>query len=159
MRRLFYIVQKEFIQIFRNKAILPMMTILPIVQLIVLSFAANNEVKNVRVAIVNQDGSMYARQLVQKIQTSDRFIVLNIPPSVKIAQEMLQRDEADIILTIPPRFQNDFLKYKSGEIQLLVNAINGQQATVGAAYLSSIIQSYNQEIRLDAVPKLMVLKS
>ncbi len=158
MRRLFYIVQKEFIQIFRNKAILPMMTILPIVQLIVLSFAANNEVKNVRVAIVNQDGSMYARQLVQKIQTSDRFIVLNIPPSVKIAQEMLQRDEADIILTIPPRFQNDFLKYKSGEIQLLVNAINGQQATVGAAYLSSIIQSYNQEIRLDAVPKLMVLK-
>lgn len=135
-----------------------MMTILPIVQLIVLSFAANNEVKNVRVAIVNQDGSMYARQLVQKIQTSDRFIVLNIPPSVKIAQEMLQRDEADIILTIPPRFQNDFLKYKSGEIQLLVNAINGQQATVGAAYLSSIIQSYNQEIRLDAVPKLMVLK-
>ena len=50
------------------------------------------------------------------------------------------------------------IKNKKGKIQILVNAINGQQATVGAAYLSRIIQSFNQEIRLDAVPKLAILK-
>ena len=158
MQILFYIIQKEFIQIFRNKAILPMMTVVPIVQLIVLSFAASNEVKNVRLAIVNQDHSAYARQLVNKVKVSDRFIVLNAPPSMRVADEMMQRDEADIILSIPPQFEKNFLKTKKGEIQLLINAINGQQATVGGVYLASIIQSFNQELRLDVMPKLLVQK-
>ncbi|MFT5168625.1 MAG: ABC-2 type transport system permease protein [Saprospiraceae bacterium] len=158
MRRLFFIVQKEFIQIFRNKAILPLILIVPIVQLIVLSYAANNEVRNVRLAIVNQDQSASARHLINKIQTSDRFIVVDAPTSIKIADRMIQSDSIDIILTIPPHFEKDFLKYKTGKIQLLVNAINGQQATVGTAYLSSIIQSFNQEIRLDAAPQLMAQK-
>ena len=86
MRRLLYIIQKEFIQIFRNKAILPMMTILPIVQLIVLTYAADSEVKNVRLAIVDQDHSAYSRQLVQKIQVSDRFILVDVPSSSSIGR-------------------------------------------------------------------------
>lgn len=158
MRRLLFIVQKEFIQIFRNKAILPLILVVPFVQLILLSYAANNEVRNVRLAIVNHDQSAYARQLINKIQTSDRFMVVEAPPAIKIADRLIQSDSVDIILTIPPHFEKDFLKYKSGKIQLLVNAINGQQATVGTAYLSSIIQSFNQEIRLDAVPQLIVKK-
>jgi ABC-2 type transport system permease protein len=72
------------------------------------------------------------------------------PPSVGLADGMLQRDEADIILAIPANFERQLHKDKNGQIQLLVNAINGQQATVGAVYLQAIIQSFNQDIRLDA---------
>lgn len=158
MRRLLFIIQKEFIQIFRNKAMLPLITIAPIVQLIVLSFAASNEVKNVQLAIVNQDESAYARHLINKIKTSDRFIVTIAPRSLKRADEMMQNGAVDIILTIPPQFEKDFFKEKSGTLQLLVNAINGQQATVGAAYLSTIVQAYNQELRMDAAPQLMAQK-
>ncbi len=158
MRKLFYIVQKEFIQIFRNKAILPLMTVVPIMQLIILSYAASNEVKNVQLAVVNQGNSEYSRLLISKIKNSDRFILMDNPSSVKIADGMMQGGNADIILTIPPQFEKNFLKNKTGEIQLLVNAINGQQATVGASYLANIIQSFNQEIRLDAVPQLATIK-
>ncbi len=158
MYRLFHIVQKEFIQIARNKAILPLMTVVPIVQLIVLTFAANNEVKNVQLAIVNHDQSTYARQLIQKIQVSDRFILVSTPRSSKEADALMQGGEVDIVLTIPPKFEKRFYQLKSGKIQLLVNAINGQQATVGASYLSSIIQSFNKEIRSDAAPQLFVQK-
>lgn len=152
MRRLSFIIQKEFIQIFRNKAILPMMTILPIVQLILLSYAANNEVKNVRLAIVNQDHSAYARLLIQKIHHSDRFILLGSPASTKVATTMMQNGEADIVLTVPPQFEKDFSKSGSGKIQLLVNAINGQQATVGASYLTAIVQSFDRQIRVEVNP-------
>ena len=158
MRRLLYIVQKEFIQIFRNKAILPLITVAPIVQLILLSYAANNEVKNVRLAIVNQDHSAYALQLINKIQTSDRFIITDMPAALKLADTQMQSDSIDIILTIPPHFEKDFYKYRSGEIQLLINAINGQQAIVGSTYLNTIIQSFNQEIRKDAAPQLVMQK-
>lgn len=158
MNRLIYIIQKEFIQIFRNKAILPLMTIVPIVQLIVLSYAADNEVRGVRLAIVNQDQSSYARQLVEKISVSDRFIIVDVLLSSRRADEMMQDGSVDIVLTIPPQFEKKFYRQKSGELQLLVNAINGQQATVGASYISAMIQSFNQEIRQDAAPELVVQK-
>lgn len=156
MNRLLYIIQKEFIQIFRNKAILPMMTVAPIVQMIVLSFAATNEVKNVQVAIVDQDHSTYARRLVEKIRISDRFDLVSLPPAVQQGDALLQDGLADIIVTIPSNFERDFYKHQGGSIQLLVNAINGQQATVGASYLSAIIQGFNQEIRQEAAPQLLV---
>ncbi|HKK73433.1 MAG TPA: ABC transporter permease [Saprospiraceae bacterium] len=150
MPRLFYIIQKEFIQIFRNKAMLPMMTVVPIVQMIVLSFAASNEVRNVRLAIVDQDHSAYSRLLIRKIQVADRFILVAAAPAVALADGMLQRDATDIVLTIPPDFERQLHRERGAKLQVLVNAINGQQASVGAAYLQAIIQSFNQEVRAEA---------
>ncbi|RMG79328.1 MAG: ABC transporter permease [Bacteroidetes bacterium] len=146
MRRLLFVVQKEFIQILRNKAILPLMTVVPMVQLILLSFAANNEVTNVRVVVADQDHSTFSRRLIQKIATSDRFIVLPPVGGPAPADALIQAGEADLILLIPPRFESDFFKYQTGALQLSANAINGQQATVGAVYLSAIIGSFNREI-------------
>ena len=151
MRRLRYIVQKEFIQIFRNKAILPIIFIAPIVQLIVLSFAADNEVKNVNLAIVNQDHSEYARRVVQKIEVADRFILYDVPLAYDHADQLMQAGEVDIILVIPPRFEKSVLMKQPTAIQLMVNAINGQQATVGASYLMAIIQSFNGEVMVESM--------
>lgn len=156
MQRLFFIIQKEFIQIFRNKAMLPIITVVPIFQLLLLSYAADNEVKNVQLAIVNQDQSTYARRLIEKIRVSDRFILVNASPSPTLADKQMQEGVVDIILTIPPQFEKNYLKYKSGDIQLLINAINGAQATVGSSYLTGIIQAFGQEIRQDAAPRLVV---
>ena len=104
MRILIYIIQKEFLQIFRNKAILPILTVIPIVQLILLSFAASNEIKNVNITIVDQDISNYSRLLISKIKASDRFTIVNAPFNQKQADEDLQSSASDIVLTIPPFF-------------------------------------------------------
>lgn len=149
MPRLFYIIQKEFIQIFRNKAILPMMTVVPIVQMIVLSFAASNEVRNVRIALIDQDHSVSSRQLIHKIQIADRFILVDILPSVALGDGMLQRDGADILLVIPPNFEATMYRQDRAKLQMLVNAINGQQATVGAGYLQEIIKAYTNGIKAE----------
>ncbi len=156
MRRLRFIVQKEFIQIFRNKAILPLITVMPIVQLIVLSFAANNEVTNVDVAVVNQDHSGYAQRLIGKIQASDRFTLVDAPPAMTAADRLMQNGDVDVVLVIPPNFEKNFFKEQQTDVQMMVNAINGQQATVGASYLTQIIQHFNSEIRQDAAPRLVV---
>jgi len=147
MWRLFYIVQKEFIQIFRDKTILPMITVVPIMQLILLSYAASNEVKNVRLAILDNNHSIYSQRLINKIETSDRFILAAFPGSDREANALMQAGEVEIILSIPPRFEQSFYKDKSSEVQLLVNAIDGQQATVGASYLTAIIRAFNMELR------------
>lgn len=146
MKILAHLVQKEFIQIFRNKALLPMMTILPIVQLILLSNAASNEVKNVNVILVDMDYSEQSRLLTRKITANDRFSLIASTNNDKEAAEYLQANEADIILKILADFQKEYLRGESPKLQMLVNSINGQQATVGSGYLNSIIGSFNTEL-------------
>lgn len=159
MRRLLFIIQKEFIQVIRNRAILPLLTVAPIIQLIVLSNAASNEIRNVNISIIDKDHSSYSRQLVQKIEASDRFTLVSAPFSEEEGDRELQSGHSDIILEIPVAFERDFLKNKGNTLQVLVNAINGQQAIVGSAYLTQIIQSFNQDIRIDAAPQMVAMKA
>ncbi|WP_299530688.1 ABC transporter permease [Ulvibacterium sp.] len=147
MQTLRYLIQKEFIQIFRNKALLPMMTALPIIQLIVLSNAASNDVKDVRLVMVDNDQSEISRALTQKIDANDRFTLVEVSFSHDTAFELMQRNKADIILEVPANFERDYHRKEAPKVQMLVNAINGQQATVGSGYLSNIIASLNKEIQ------------
>ena len=158
MRRLLFIIQKEFIQVLRNRAILPLLGIAPIVQLIVLSYAASNEIRNVNIAIIDQDRSAYSHLLIQKVQASDRFTIVSLPANQKEGDRDLQSGLADVILEIPVAFEREFLREKGNELLVLVNAINGQQAIVGAGYLTQIIRSFNQEIRVEAAPQLAAMK-
>lgn len=132
-----------------------MMTILPIVQLIVLSNAASNEIKNVNVVLVDQDRSEMSRLLTRKIDASNEFTIISAPPDEKSAMASIQANEADIVLQIPPHFERDYLRGEGPAIQMLTNAINGQQATVGSGYLIAVIGDFNKEIMAE-VPISMI---
>ena len=67
MRNLYYILQKEFVLIFRDKAILRLIFIMPVMQLLLIPLAADYEVKHISIAIVDQDRSSDSQRLVQKV--------------------------------------------------------------------------------------------
>ncbi|QLE00037.1 ABC transporter permease [Galbibacter sp. BG1] len=146
MRVLWFLIQKEFIQIFRNKALLPMMTILPVIQLLLLSNAASNEVKNVNIAVVDNDQSEFSKELTDKIMANKRFSLIATPFGNKEAMKYMQGNEVDIILQIPANFEKKFLRKEQPSMQVLVNAVNGQQATVGSGYLINIISTFNKSL-------------
>ena len=152
MRILGFIIQKEFIQIFRNKALLPMMTLLPIIQLIVLSNAASNEVKNVNLVVVEKDYSESSRLLIRKINANGRISIVKTTFNSKDAFDLLQANKADIVLEIPSDFEKDYRRGEEPKLQMLINAINGQQSTVGSGYLKSIISSFNAELIEEVAP-------
>ena len=73
MRTLKYLLQKEFKQIFRNSTILRMILMMPMVQLMVMPLAADFEIKNINISIVDHDHSSYSRKLIDKIIASGYF--------------------------------------------------------------------------------------
>lgn len=148
MRTLRFILQKEFRQIFRDPAILRIIFVMPVIQLMILPWAADYEVKDVRLSIVDHDNSAYTRQLVSKITSSGYFILQDYTSSYKDAQQDVERDRSDIILEIPAGFEKELVREDRSEVLLAVNAINGVKANLGGAYLRSIIQDYNREVRL-----------
>lgn len=155
MRTIFFLLQKEFKQILRNKSIRVMIFVMPIIQLIVIPLAADYEVKNINLSVVDNDHSTYSRQLISKITASDYFRLSGYNASFKEAFTFIEKDKADIILEIPAGFEKDLIKEEHAKLFVASNAINGMKAGLGSAYLAGIIRDFNNEIRgrLVVVPK------
>jgi len=147
MRTLRFLLQKEFRQIFRDPAILRIIFIMPIMQLLVLPWAADYEVKNIKLAVVDHDHSSYSRKFINKATASGYFQLDSYTSSYKEAAKEIENDKADVVVEIPAHFEKDLVKQSEASLFLAVNAINGVKAILGAAYLQSIIQDYNNEIR------------
>lgn len=147
MRTILFIIQKEFRQIFRNKAMLPIIFVLPIIQLLILSNAASFEVKNIKFSYVDSDHSAASRELIGKFQSSDYFIIVDNFASKKEANLQMQEGKVDVILEIPNHFERNLLTDKKSTLSVSINAIDGAAAGIENVYISQIIASYNQKIQ------------
>lgn len=149
MRTLKFLLQKEFRQIFRDPSILRIILIMPVIQLLILPWAADYEMKNIKLAVVDQDHSDYSRQLVNKIISSGYFILTDYTSSYDVSLQQIERDKADLVLQIPDNFEKDLVKQDEAALFMAINAINGVKASLGGAYLRSIVQDYNREVRTE----------
>ena len=144
MRTVLFLIQKEFLQIFRNKTMLPLLLVMPVVQTLLLSFAANYEVKNVATAVVDHDLSPASRQLTAKFVSSHHFRVTQFL-AAKEADQAMAGDQVDLILEIPAGFERDLVREGHTSLSLTGNAINATKAGLGLGYAQSIIRDFNAE--------------
>lgn len=149
MKTIRYIIQKEFKQIFRNKGMLPIIFVLPLLQLIILSNAATFEVKNIKFAFIDNDHSASSRALIDKFEASTYFDVLTVFPSETQASSAMLKGEVDVFLEIPSHFERDLQKNKTASLGVTINAIDGAAAGVENVYVTQIVQSYNKQIKTD----------
>ena len=149
MKTILFIIQKEFKQIFRNKGMLPIIFILPLVQLIVLSNAASFEVRNIKFSYIDKDHSAASRELISKFETSHYFKIINEFPSKKEANLEMQKGTVDVILEIPIHFEKNLLKDKKSNLLVSINAIDGAAAGVTNVYIMQIIAGFNQKIQTE----------
>lgn len=147
MRTIKFLLQKEFSQIFRNKTILAMIMVVPVMQLIILPLAADYEVKNINLAVIDNDHSPYSQKLISTIIASDYFRLKGYGSSFKKAFGLIESDKADLILEIPHNFEKNLIKEGKQNLFIAVNAINGTKANLGGAYLGTIIRNFNTDIR------------
>ncbi|MEZ4399185.1 MAG: ABC transporter permease [Kofleriaceae bacterium] len=142
MRNLYYILQKEFLLIFRDKTILRLIFIMPIMQLLLIPMAADYEVKSISLAIVDQDHSPESQRLVQKVGASGYFQIVASPRSYAAGVGQLERGQADLVLTIPPRFGRDLTLTGYGSLQIIADAVNGVRAGLGTAYAVAMVRQF-----------------
>lgn len=149
MRTILFILQKEFIQIFRDKTMLPIIFIMPVLQLIILVHAATFDMKKIDMMILDSDMSSTSRELINKFDGSPFFYLEEGVLSVEQAKEAIARDKSDIVLVIPSGFEKKLVRENDADIQLLINAINSNAASLIYAYSSGIINDYHQHIVAD----------
>lgn len=148
MNTIIYIIQKEFKQIFRNKAMLPIIFVLPLIQLIILANAATFEVKNIKFSYIDNDKTSFSRELVDKFEASTYFDVVSSFQSAKLAKSAMLDGKVDVILEIPSYFERNLSKDKRADLSVTINAIDGAAAGVENVYINQIIQQFSQKAKV-----------
>lgn len=148
MRMLKYLLEKEFKQIRRDRFLPRIIFLLPVIQLVVLPFAANFEMRNINLSIVDNDRSTLSARLAGKVLSSGYFRLTDVSPRYDEALASIESNAADIILEIPPRFEERLEHDGAAELLIAANAVNGTKGGMGSSYLASIIRDFNREENL-----------
>jgi len=146
MRTVFYLVRKEFLQIFRDRTTVFQIFMIPVVQLLVLANAATFDVRQIAMMVVDEDRTTVSAGLVQRLEGGRQFSVLRYQPSdAGVDQALLNRD-VTAVLHIPRRFEEDLVRRGRAPVQLILNAEEGATAGIVQSYANAILAAYAKEL-------------
>jgi ABC-2 type transport system permease protein len=159
MRTIFYLIRKEFLQIFRNRFISKAIFAVPIVQMLILVPAITFEIKNVSLCVIDNDFSPESKRLVSKLEGSTFFKIRYSTWSVEEANNLLHKGKCNIILNIPNGFGRDISSGKPSKLHASVDAINAATAQLSWAYLNGVITDFNSQVIKDNINRISLLPS
>jgi len=145
MKKLMFLLKKEFRQIMRNPFLSRAIILVPIIQMLILIPAVTFELKQADIAIIDRDNSPSSRELISKLTGSSFFRFVSAPDNYIRAEELLFKGEADMVLIIPGNFGKDLSINSIPDLQVLVDAVNATSARLGWSYLNNIVNDFSKE--------------
>lgn len=125
---------------------LPIIFIMPLIQMLILVFAATFDMKRIELVVVDKDHSVTSRELVAQFEGIPFFKVVKRVADETLGEQKLLDDSGDAVLVFPPNFERNLIREDHGKIQLLINAIDGNSAQLIYSYSSSIIAGFNKNL-------------
>lgn len=135
---------------------LPIIFLVPIIQLVILVNAADFEIKNILLDISDADKSAESRSLISKFEHSPYFTVTLRGEDYSANVGRLDKWQTDVVLTIPKNFSRDIKMKNHTKLRLDVDGIDGQKANLTYFYTANIVQGVYVEI-LKNTPKPALL--
>lgn len=137
--RIVTILRKELFQVLREPRLRMMAVLPPILQLIIFGYAVNLDVENARVAWIDQDRSAASRELGAMLENSRYFRIAARPQSAAEAQELLDKGAVLSVVRVSPGFGDDLARGRTGQVQILMDGTNSNDASIVAAYLNRVV--------------------
>jgi ABC-2 type transport system permease protein len=141
-----FLIRKEFLQLRRDRKMLPIVLIAPVLQLILLGYAANLDVRHVPTAVMDRDNSQISRELTEGFFSTEYFDRAGRLASPGEAEQALLAGDAAAVITIPPDFSRSLLRGEPAQLQLLVDGTNSTVGTAVLNYANVIVQEFQREL-------------
>ncbi|MAT39054.1 MAG: ABC transporter [Ectothiorhodospiraceae bacterium] len=146
MQQVFYLVQKEFRQVFRSKIMIGILFVAPLIQILVLGNAVTTDVTNLKVVLFDNDRTPMSRELLRRLANSEYFIPIEVEDDYTKLSQYMDRFEANLALAIPGGFQRDVVRKSAPKVQAMVDGLDGNSAGIALGYVAAIVQKYNADI-------------
>jgi ABC-2 type transport system permease protein len=149
--RISALARKEFIQIRRDPRLAMTILVQPIMTSMLLGFALNATVSNVRLGVVDANQTPQSRALVSALTQSHSFRLAGSYFSSSSVAAALGRGDLDAAVIIPYEYDRDLERGRATTVQFVLNAINANTAAIAQGYAESILQTYNRRLSADGI--------
>lgn len=142
--RMWALVRKEFRQILRDRRLAMSLIVPPTLQLLLFGFALNPTVANLHLGVVDDNKTPESRELIAQMTQSQSFAASGDYLSIEEMSKDLASGKLDAGLVIPYDFTRDLQRGRQVTVQVLLNAMNSNTATIAQAYAQGVIATYDQ---------------
>jgi len=139
-------VVKEFHHIFRDRRTLFILLGMPIVQIIIFGFALTNEVKNSRIAILDQSKDPETASLISQLEASRYFDIEENIYSYRDIEGAFKTGKIKLVIVFPQHFGEDLQHFNKAQVQMVADASDPNVASTLTNYASAIVVAYQERI-------------
>jgi ABC-2 type transport system permease protein len=144
--RMWPLMVKELLQIGRNRRLVISLVIPPTLMMVIFGFALNPRVSGLRLGVVDMSRSAESRELISAFGESEAFELKGYYESSELLGSELSKGNLDIGLVIPWDFARKRVRKQTADVQLLLDAVNTNNAEIAGGYAALIIRSQNEKI-------------
>ncbi len=149
--RIKHLIIKEFIQSFRDKRLLFIIFIAPIIQLVLFGFAITTDIKDVPTIIMDLDRTAESRSFISKIENGGNFRIDYYINDEKEIVSMLDSGKAELAVKIYPGFEKSLKKGNTAAIQVIIDGSNSNTAAMILNHMSQISANYSMSILIERI--------
>lgn len=153
MKIIVTIIVKEFLQLRRDPRLFGIIFIAPVLQLILLGYAANLDINNINTIVYNQDKTETSREFIEKFERSGYFTMNHYADNYDQVMNYINKGEDLWALVIPKDFEKKLRRNEQVEVQALFDGSDGNKASIAFGYVTGVVSSYSQNILIEAKNK------
>jgi ABC-2 type transport system permease protein len=142
VKRIKHIIKKEFLQIRRDRSMMAILFVVPIVQLLLLGYVVSSEVRNIQTVICDLDNSQLSRQLIDRVKNSGYFTIKFYDNREKNLHGYLNSGKASVAIVIPSDMSKNLNRNIPTQLQILVDGQDSNTSTIAMGYISGILESF-----------------
>jgi ABC-2 type transport system permease protein len=139
--RLFEMVHKELIQVFRDPRLARIVLVAPVLQLLAFGYVVSTDVRRIPTFVVDRDHTQASRDIVQTLAASGYFRIVGRSDRPRDLVEALDHGRAVAGVDLPRGFARDLAR-QAATVQLVFDGTNSNTATVGSGYAERIVTAY-----------------
>ena len=147
MKQFLFFIQKEFFHLWRDKRTLLILFGMPVMQILIFGFALTNEVKNTRIAILDNAKDETTRAISDELGASRYFDVVKNLESYPELEPAFREGKIKLAVVFPAGFQNSLLHNNAASIQLITDATDPNVANTLTSYATAIIMDFQKRMK------------
>jgi ABC-2 type transport system permease protein len=154
MKTIFQFIIKELLQVKRDRKMLAVIFMAPILQLIFLGYAANMDVNIIHTTIYDQDQTSTSREFIERFEQSGYFLIDQYVDNYNEVTDLLNQGKTLVAIIIPKDFEKNIKRRKTATLQTLFEGSDGNKASVALGYIQGIVTKFSKDIVTETKDKI-----
>jgi ABC-2 type transport system permease protein len=146
MRRIFFMMWKEVLELRQDPRIFSIIFIAPIMQLTILGYAATTDIRNVPVVVVDADRSPASQALISRFSASGIFTLVDVVSNIREVDPYLEGGRAWMALAIPPRYGENVAAGQPATLQIVADGSDASSTNIAIGYAGNLVAGYAEEL-------------